>query len=605
MPANPPKTYPTLRTLLENSSLDQLKAIASHLGLNEGLISRARLMETLPSTLANINFLVKLLDKLPPQCQAWLLILTLLEDGGQTTEGILPKIPKGYLRDLLNFGLLYQLEQGFWGGLYVPREILVGLKKYFSPKFPSFTESQKQAVGIKGGELAMLHDIFTTLFLAHKGQLRITKQGKLFRRSTLSIVELFEVKPSKPPLPLEEEGERLEFIINYLLHRNVVGIAAGSIRPYAKAEREWHRQGVGDRCAQVLAYWEGNERRGKVGYYLTKTLLSRLRKEKVYSYAEFSETFGRLAKATEELDPLPKALHPDLEYLCAFGLVELGFSERGEPVTLTLTTLGDALLKGYQGGYKPVEDNHLTVQANYTVLVSKNVGLDLRRKLELFADLDKCDQMLHYKLDKNTVYRALIERMSEEDMLTILRTYSANTLPQNIAYSISQWASSFGKLSFYSGLFMVARDDELCEEISALPNVKPFIKEKIMDRILALDLENYQQVYQTLLNDGYLPQPLTDSSLMIKAHQMPMILPINRLENPNCNQQIIMALEFAIQSELKVKLTYSDRQRETRDEEVVPIKVSGMANKTVLKFRLGEQKGTQTVPISRIQVLAL
>jgi hypothetical protein len=605
MPANPQKTYPTLRTLLENSSLDQLKAIASHLGLNEGLISRARLMETLPSTLANISFTVKLLEKLPLQCQAWLLIITLLEESGLTTEGILPKIPKGYLRDLLNFGLLYELEQGFWGGLYVPREILVALKKHFSPKFPHFTESQKQPAYIKGGELAMLHDIFTILFLAHKGQLRITKQGKLFRRSTLSIVELFEVKPSKPPLPLEEEGERLEFIINYLLHRNVAGIAGGNIRPYAKAEREWHRQGIGDRCAQLLAYWEGNERRGKVGYFLAKTLLSRLRKGRVYSYAEFSETFGRLAKATEELELLPKALRGDVEYLCTFGLVELGFSERGEPVTLMLTPLGESLLKGYQTTYKPVEDNRLTVQANYTILVSKNVGMELRRRLESFLDLDKCDQMLHYKLDKNTVYRALIEKMSEEEMLTILRAYSASTLPQNITYSITQWASNFGKLSFYSGLFLVARDDELCEEITASPNVKPLIREKIMDRILVMDLENYEQIYQTLLNDGYLPQPLTDSSLMIKAHQVPMILPISRLENPNCNQQIVMALEFAIQSELKVKLTYSDRQRQTRDEEVVPVKLSGLANKTILKFRIGEQKETQAVPISKIQVLAL
>lgn len=142
MPANQAKTYPTLRTLLENSSLDQLKAIASHLGLNEGLISRARLMETLPSTLADISFTVKLLDKLSPQCQAWLIIITLLEDGGQTTEGILPKIPKGYLRDLLNFGLLYELEQGFGGDSMFPGRYWWRLKNISVPGFPAPTRAR-------------------------------------------------------------------------------------------------------------------------------------------------------------------------------------------------------------------------------------------------------------------------------------------------------------------------------------------------------------------------------------------------------------------------------------------------------------------------------
>lgn len=595
----------SLRNLLANTPLDQLKAIAHHLGLEEGLISRARLMKTLPATLANIGSVINLIEKLPPQCQAWLSIITLLEEADLPSSSILPKIPKGYLRDLLNFGLLFTLDSGSKGGLYVPREIIVPLKKYFAPRLPQLAETEKQPAYLRQNGLALLHDIFTIISLAHKGQLRITKQGKLFRRSTQSIIDLFETKPTKPPFPLEEDGRRLEFIINYLLYKNIVAIVGGNIRPYEEAERAWHSQPIGERVTDLLTYWENNNRRGRVGYYIVKALLTSLRVDKLFSYNEFRSTVRKMAKATQEITLKPRTILEDIQHLCTFGLADIGLSEEGKAVTFAVTRLGKAILQGYESTYRAAQDNRLTVQADYTILSSKEISLELRYKLERFCDLEKCDQMLQYKLGKDTVYRALIEGMSEEEILTLLREHSSTTPPQNITYSITQWAKSFGRLTFFSGLFLVVSDEELCDELFASRKVKPFIKEKLLNRILIMDLESYEQLYENLLAEGYLPKPLSDSSLMIKTHQAPMILPISRLENPNCDEQMIMVLKFAIQSGIKTKLSFTSEDGETQDEEVSPIKLVGSGKKPRLQYRPGEGKTISDIPISKIQVLSL
>ena len=84
--------------------------------------------------------------------------------------------------------------------------------------------------------------------------------------------------------------------------------------------------------------------------------------------------------------------------------------------------------------------------------------------------------MLTYRIERDSVYRAAERGLKAEEMLHFLEKYSKVPLPQNLRYSISDWAGRYGEIQFRSAFLLCTQTPELADEIKACQKLAPFIK---------------------------------------------------------------------------------------------------------------------------------
>ena len=72
----------------------------------------------------------------------------------------------------------------------------------------------------------------------------------------------------------------------------------------------------------------------------------------------------------------------------------------------------------------------------------------IRERLERFADLERVDLTLTYRVNRDTIYRAANADLSGEEVIDFLADHSEKDLPQNVAYSIQSWGDAYGQVYF-------------------------------------------------------------------------------------------------------------------------------------------------------------
>lgn len=135
------------------------------------------------------------------------------------------------------------------------------------------------------------------------------------------------------------------------------------------------------------------------------------------------------------------------ERIYLLGLVDLGF--RGETITsLRLTPLGARAL----GAKAPIDVNGLNerpliVNPDFEILLFLHEGdtYDLITKIDRFADRVSSDSVYRYRVTEPSVEKAVAEGVDVAEILRVLSENARGAIPQNVVYSIKEWA---GKVRF-------------------------------------------------------------------------------------------------------------------------------------------------------------
>jgi hypothetical protein len=155
-----------------------------------------------------------------------------------------------------------------------------------------------------------------------------------------------------------------------------------------------------------------------------------------------------------------------------------------------------------------VGEPDIIVGSNFEIKVPANTEPSLRVKTDAFAELRKPDLFYDYEITKSSVYRALDDGISANEIIAALREYSKRPIPQNVEFAISNWERQFGTIGFEKGLFLVAGDRAAAEELAGLSEIIGGDGEVVELFGIRLEESDYVRVRDNLRQMGFLPRSL-------------------------------------------------------------------------------------------------
>jgi hypothetical protein len=182
------------------------------------------------------------------------------------------------------------------------------------------------------------------------------------------------------------------------------------------------------------------------------------------------------------------------ESLHRLGLVELGLTRSASDpeatcVSFRLTEAGAAALAGRPNPEEAPPEMRLIVQPTFE-LIALNAceNLAALRELCRFADLDKIDKACSLHLSAESVRRGIQSGFSAGELLATLETHSDTPLPQNVTYSLRDWAQSFERIKLQPAatLLEVERSDTL-DSLVESPRWGRLIQRRIAPTLAVVD----------------------------------------------------------------------------------------------------------------------
>jgi len=189
-------------------------------------------------------------------------------------------------------------------------------------------------------------------------------------------------------------------------------------------------------------------RRGLVMRAAARYIIDTLGENRPYSQAEHPLSNRRLNYRT--LDQLRRVLEVDLVTpLCVCCIIEYG-SRNDRPFAMRLSDLGRRLLNIKNGGGRRRKRDSagtrtITTPDFEVLLFPEGDYADMKQRLGAFCKPIKTEQVFHFKVTRERVAHAVASGLTTEDILTTLQSHSDSELPQNVAYSVTDWASTAQK----------------------------------------------------------------------------------------------------------------------------------------------------------------
>jgi hypothetical protein len=498
-------------------------------------------MRELYKMYANEPAAVARVERLEPALRG-LVEKTVLEFGGLLPRALFDRLETGLTwdgrrwRSVLEeslLGTVERVELGRYGihhhdeTLIIFNEVaLAWLRRVAVPGDPDRPHEESE----HGVDLASNLSRFIGFILDH--DVRFTVRGEIFKTTEKRIQE--ELIPN-PGRELSREAV-LTFIYGFARHARLIESTGERTFALTSAGREWEPRDLEAKLHALLDY--SIEERGLPGepYHQVRMrrillrLLKRVepgvwydlmyvpflaRNTYLSSLDELSveECFaGRFQAGTyapmEDLQRMAWNLAAWLrQRLHLLGVVDLGYDKSGRPVALRLTRIGARLLGIVDGAPgSPSIAGSLVVTPDFeVVLFPTGDDGELIHDLDRFCVREKLDSVLHFRINEKSVHRALAEGMFLKRMVGTLEGHSRTPVPQNVLYSIRDWAAQAGLLRLTPDYVVRAEDPEVARRFQQDPGVKPVLSAVLDEKTSRLKAHGTPRRMQSFLRElGYL-----------------------------------------------------------------------------------------------------
>jgi hypothetical protein len=160
------------------------------------------------------------------------------------------------------------------------------------------------------------------------------------------------------------------------------------------------------------------------------------------------------------------------KHLYLLGFIDMGYDDGGRASCLQLTEMGAEFL-GMVPATEWATAGHIVVNPDFEVVLFPGPGShELIYRLDRFADREKADNLVHYRITPASLHRALSEGVSLDEVLELLRGLSRTPLPQNVEYSLESWARSDGMVTYReSESLLTCESAEILDRIARHPEL--------------------------------------------------------------------------------------------------------------------------------------
>lgn len=408
---------------------------------------------------------------------------------------------------LISRGLVFTRREGYRHVYFVPSDLKEVLSGFFLSDIyqAALADGTRFSPRHRTDFAAPLRHACLFLSYLRKNEIRLTQSGTMFKKAQNDLGLLIEEEET----PIEESffpvryPPRLAFLLYFGRSKGLVEERNGLLRLSAAATT-WVTETDEARCRQDLFdYWRNTFIAQDTDLQTLLWVIMRAPEGSVLSMTDllsYMETLSTSHSSHGLNLRSERNLVDVLEYL---GGLEVQVTLNATHIRPT--ALGRAMY-GLSAWPEESWDSHIYVQSNFETLVPCTVAPRLLWSIDAFADLQKPDQMMVYKLSRNSVYRAMLHSYTPETIHRFLETYSKTPVAQNVAYSISHWGTSYGRIEFEETILLRCDTEELADELMLHPKIRPYLKQKVGPCYLTVDGTQYEQLIAALSDEGYMPK---------------------------------------------------------------------------------------------------
>jgi len=506
---------------LERVPAEQLSRIAAATGIEPGLDRRV-VEKELQTCLTDRAWLQGLLVDLSDE--EWAALKVVFFNGGEqgiTVElthqivnllsGKRRKSPARAVEDLLGRGLVYLRSQNYRQVFFIPGDLLAVLTDIISRQMVHrICLSPDVPVRPMATERDLIEDLHRFLGYVFRTEVTLTQQGQVYKRHLRALLDLLGDGNEDEESLVGRYPEPLGLLMGYALDRQLLVRGGGHLRPGSDL-LAWVDGPTGSKQVDLYGYWQD-----RYFYQDLQTFLSVM--------SSVGGQWVSVNLLVAEVEPLInpsqrgsfllRLKHHLSTFLAPIGLFELGEAGTpGEPdLACRLTPSGMALLGASTGA--PIAATPalpLLLQATFEVIATRPVEAHLLWGLELLADLvGRSDRTLTYRLSRQSVYRALRTGMTGEAMLSFLEAHSATGVPQNVAFDLRAWATSYGQVYLQEVMLLRCASPILAQQVRASRRTARFVLGDLGPTDLIVDVEHYRDLLEGLEADGLMPRPTVD-----------------------------------------------------------------------------------------------
>lgn len=354
--------------------------------------------------------------------------------------------------------------------------------------------------------LALERDIFTFLAHVRRGDVRLTQSGEIFKRKKENILADFERKKDIAAgyYHYSTYPTRFDFILDFCTGHSLIEIDSSVIVATEKVT-DWLKLGTIERMQGISHHYFTSAYPHSDGGRFIFDIISRVKGGdwiKIEALdKEVCSLFGDCFCGISEMSRLFL-----LNFLLFLGAVALGGPGPDNFTVLRATALGRTVLKGEKQGFSASVERSFSLQPNYEVMVPRNIDPLIRWGLEEMAVPEKTDQMMVYRISRNSICQAFKHGRTDEDIISFLSRHTKQRLPQNVEYSIRDWAREYGRIFFLDAFLLRCDSDSLAGQIKGSKKIGPFIRGEITSKDLVINGRDHQKLVDLLEKEGYMPR---------------------------------------------------------------------------------------------------
>jgi hypothetical protein len=173
--------------------------------------------------------------------------------------------------------------------------------------------------------------------------------------------------------------------------------------------------------------------------------------------------------------------------LYAMGLLEAAFSG-DQPAAFRLSALGRRMLGLAAPPEASASGNGLVVNPDFEVLVLPEArDAELLYALDRFAERLQSDRVVRFRITRERVKAAVSAGLTGERIVELLASRAGPGLPQNVQYSIQEWAAEVRFVRARRCLVLESDDPATLDQIAAIPGLAELHPTRLAPNLLALD----------------------------------------------------------------------------------------------------------------------
>jgi len=213
------------------------------------------------------------------------------------------------------------------------------------------------------------------------------------------------------------------------------------------------------------------------------------------------------------------------EALYWLGMVDLGFAGEGEqPSAFRVTSDGALLLRG-ETPPSAEPEVHVVVQPNFQVFAFEPTGENVLFTLDRLAERVRAEQVVEYRLTRESVYAAQRGGMDVAEVLTFLEQVSAAPVPQNIRRSLEDWGSQHDRIRIRRATPLLQTiDEQALDALYADPELSAFLGRRIAPTAALVPARHLDALYKAfVIDDPAKTRPLPALSEGKDTQQRPLL----------------------------------------------------------------------------------